>query len=344
MLLQSLIESAGLLLGAGLCYQWTGAWRDRMRFPAPGRLVPVPGGALHCLEQGLGSPTIVLEAGISASSVSWRPVQKELARHYRVLAYDRAGYGWSPRSRAPRTLPQLCDELAALLDASGASGPYIFVGHSFGGLLLRHLASRAPEKFAGLVLVDPLEPFEWWPLSERQAFRARKGVQLSHRGALLARLGVVRFGLDLLTSGTRFLPQLLARLSSGKGAAVPDRMVGEMRKLPPELWLLVKAHWCQPRSFTTMADYLARLPESCALPLDNAPLRDLPLTVISSAGTAPEVIAAHRATAALSSRGRHILAEESGHWVQLDRPDLVVRATLDIADQVRRTRSAGATD
>ena len=339
MILESIIQAAGLLLGAGLCYQWTGSWRDRMRFPAPGRLLRIPGGALHCYEQGLGSPTIILEAGISASSVSWRPVQRELARHHRVLAYDRAGYGWSPRIRTPRTIPRLCAELEAMLDASGATGPYVLVGHSFGGLLLRHFAAYAPEKVAGLVLVDPLEPIEWSPLTETQAFRARKGVQLSRRGALLARLGIVRLGLDLLTSGAQFLPKLLARVSGGKGVTVPNRLVDEVRKLPQELWPVMKAHWCQPRCFDTMAEYLARLPESCALALDDAALRDLPLIVISAGKTAPAVIEAHRATAALSSRGRHIIAEGSGHWVQLDNPGLIVRAALDVAQQAMPSAS-----
>lgn len=340
MIIESIVEAAGLLLGGGLCYQSTGAWRDRMRFPAPGRLLRIPGGALHCFEQGLGSPTIVLEAGISASSISWRPVQKELARHHRVLAYDRAGYGWSPRIRTPRTIPQLCAELEALLDASGATGPYVLVGHSFGGLLLRHFAAHAPGKVAGLVLVDPLEPIEWSPLSETQAFRARKGVQLSRRGALLARLGVVRLGLDLLTSGAQFLPKLLARVSGGKGVTVPNRLVAEVQKLPQELWPVMKAQWCQPSRFVNMAEYLELIPASCALALDDAPLRDLPLAVISAERTAAAVIEAHRATAALSSRGSHVVAGGSDHWVQLDCPDLVVRAALDVADQARRPASS----
>lgn len=335
MILEPVIQTVGLLLGAGLCYQWAGAWRDRIRFPAPGRLLRVPGGVLHCFEQGLGSPTIVLESGISASSVSWRPVQKELARHCRVVAYDRAGYDWSPRIRKPRTIPQLCIELEAMLKASGAAGPYLFVGHSFGGLLLRHFAAHAPAKVAGLILVDPLEPIEWSPLTESQAARLRKGVQLCRRGSLLARLGVVRLGLDLLTSGAKALPQFLARASSGKGVSVTDRLVGEVRKLPPELWPVIKAHWCQPRGFDNMAEYLARLPETCALPLDDSPLHNLPLVVLSAEKTALAIVEAHRKTAALSSQGKHVIAEGSGHWVQLDRPDLIVSAALDVIEQMR---------
>jgi pimeloyl-ACP methyl ester carboxylesterase len=228
-----------------------------------------------------------------------------------------------------------------MLDASGAAGPYVLVGHSFGGLLLRHFTAHAPGKVAGLVLVDPLDPSEWFPPTESQAARLRKGVQLSRRGALLARLGVVRLGLDLLTSGVRVLPQLLARASSGKGVSVTDRLVGEVRKLPQELWPVMKAHWCQPRGFDNMAEYLARLPEACAVPLDDSALRDLPLFVISAEKTGPAVIEAHRATAALSFHGNHVIAGGSGHWVQLDRPDLIVRAALEVVEQVRaRHRSS----
>lgn len=297
-------------------------------------MIPVPGGALHCFEQGLGGPAVVLEAGISASSVSWRPLQQELARRLRVLAYDRAGYGWSRRIGTPRTVERLCDELAAMLAASGARGSYVLAGHSFGGLLLRHFASRAPEKVAGLVLVDPLEPLEWWPLNETQAYRLGKGVTLARRGAVLARLGVVRLGLDLLMAGSRTMPKLLARASSGKGVVVTDRLVGEIRKLPRELWPIVKAHWCQPRAFETLAEHLSRLPETCSAALDDSALRDVPLIVISAGKTAPEVLEAHRRTAALSARGRHIVAEGSGHWVQLDAPELVVNAVLEVAAQV----------
>ena len=334
-LLQALLEAAGLTLAGGLAYQLAGLWRDGVHFPPPGRRLCVPGGALHLFDKGLGGPTVLLEAGVSASSVSWRPVQMELARHLRVLAYDRAGYGWSPRIRTPRTIENLCAELDALLDGSSAPGPYILAGHSFGGLLLRHYAARFPAKVAGLVLIDPLDPSEWSPLTERQAYRLRHGVALSRRGAWLAHLGVVRLGLDLLMAGSSHLPRLLARVSSGKGAPVPDRLVGEIRKLPPALWPVVKAHWCQARGFSTMAEYLARLPENCSVVPDASALRDLPLIVISAQKTDPDVIAAHRATAALSTRGRHIIAGGSGHWVQLDRPDLVVRAVREVAEQVR---------
>jgi pimeloyl-ACP methyl ester carboxylesterase len=311
-----------LVLVSGLLYQWLGERRDAKRYPPPGRMVA----GLHVYETGQVGPTVILEASISASSLSWRLVQDRLGSWARVASYDRAGYGWSPARNTPRTLNNLVAELQRWLAASGLPSPYILVGHSFGGLMLRHYASLHREDVAGLVLVDPLEPMEWCPVRPETAFRLGKGVVLSRRGAMLARLGVVRLALDLLMSGSHAIPKLLAKVSSGKGSSVTDRLVGEVRKMPAEIWPMVKAHWCLPRSFRTMAEYLERLPEACAAPLDDSALRDLPLVVISASRSDPEVVEAHQRTAALSTKGVHMMAEESGHWVQLDRPDLVIEA------------------
>ncbi len=314
----------------GLIYQLIGTRRDRRRYPAPGRFVDAAGVRFHLHERGSG-PVVLLEAGIAASSLSWKLVADDLARDFRVITYDRAGFAWSGTPSTPRTIPNLCAELDALLTAAGVNEPIIFVGHSFGGLMLRHFAALYPQRVAALVLADSLEPVEWHQMTAQQAWRLGKGVMLSRRGAALARHGVVRLALDALMSGARVLPKLLARASSGRGAVVPDRLVGEIRKLPPEVWGPIGAHWRQPRSFITMAEYLERLPENCALPTDDAALANIPLTVLSSSKTEARVIATHARTASLSSRGRHIVLEECGHWVQLDNPGAIARAVRDLA-------------
>jgi len=321
------------LLAAGLIYQWVGERRDARRFPAPGRIVS----GLHVYQTGSGQPPVILEAGIAASSLSWRLVQECISRETTVASYDRAGFAWSPVPSAPRTLPNLVEDLRRLLEACGLQGPFILVGHSFGGLLLRHFAAAHPHFVKALVLADPLDPCEWHPVSAEQSWRLGKGVMLSRRGATLARYGVVRLALDLLMAGSLVIPKFLAKATSGRGSVVPDRIVGEIRKLPPEVWPAIRAHWCLRRSFLTMAEYIERIPEFCATPIDEKPLRDIPLTVISAARNSPEVIAAHRRTAMASTRGVHLIAENSGHWVQLDRPDL-------IAEAVRTHLRAGATE
>jgi len=172
------------------------------------------------------------------------------------------------------------------------------------------------------VLLDPLEPLEWAEPGEARLKMLGRGVALSRRGAALARFGVVRLGLDLLLSGSRFLPKLLAKASSGKGSSVPDRLVGEVRKLPEKAWPAVKSHWCLPRSFRTMAEYLERLPEACARPVGASAA---PVTVLSAATNRAEVLEAHGRTA---TAGRQRVVE-AGHWVQLDRPEVVVEAVLE---------------
>lgn len=269
---------------------------------------------------------MVLEAGIAASSASWKLVAEPLSVNHRVIAYDRAGFAWSAARPSPRTIPNLVEDLREAMDSAGVTGPAVLVGHSFGGLMLRHFAARYPERVAGLVLADPLMPFEWHPIGAGQAARLGRGVMLSRRGATLARIGFVRLALDLLLGGSIALPKAFATVSGRKASTVTDRIVGELRKLPPELWPVLRAHWCLPRSFRTLAEYLERLPANCAERLDDAALARVPLVVISAGTASQDVANAHRALASASRRGLHWTAEGSGHWVQLDRPDAIVDA------------------
>jgi pimeloyl-ACP methyl ester carboxylesterase len=218
-----------------------------------------------------------------------------------------------------------------VLDRAGVHEPVILVGHSFGGLLARHFVARYPERVAGLVLADPLLPCEWHPMTEWQAWRLGKGVMLARRGATLARIGVVRLALDLLVSGSILIPKLLAKASSGRGSVVTDRIVGEVSKLPPDVWPIIKAHWCLPRSFRTLAEYLARLPENAAFPIDDAALHDVPLVVLSAENADERVLEGHRALASLSVRGTHQVARGSGHWLQIDAPGIIAEAVWAVA-------------
>jgi pimeloyl-ACP methyl ester carboxylesterase len=126
-------------------------------------------------------------------------------------------------------------------------------------------------------------------------------------------------------------------MSSGRGgSATTQRLIGEVSKLPPELLPVVRSHWCRPECFESMADHLASLP-SVAAEVEQAPrLGDLPVVVISGSHLSKEQLLEHKALAASSTRGSHIVAENSGHWVHLDRPDLIAAAVQDIALQHHR--------
>lgn len=310
------------LPAAGRIYQALGERRDARRWPPPGKLLA----GFHVLDSGGDGPPVLLEAGIAASSASWKLVQDALAPHFRAVSYDRRGLGYSPPASSPRTLGQLVQDLDLVVEASRLQTPFVLAGHSFGGLLARHYAARYPGKLRALVLLDPLEPFEWWPLPDTRRRMLARGVALSRRGAALARWGVVRLGLDLLLLGSRRLPAMLAVAASGKGSDITKRLAGEIQKLPPEVWPRVKTHWCLPRSFSTMAEYLERLPGYCAAPLGEEPLRRIPVHVLSAETTPPPVVDAHRRWARLSAGGTHEIVPGSGHWLQLDAPAVVSRA------------------
>jgi hypothetical protein len=119
---------------AGVLYQWLAGLRDLHRLRAPGTLVDVgEGRRLHLQCQGSGTPTVVLEAGIAASSLSWSRVQPRVAEFTRACSYDRTGLAWSDAAGQPLGAGRLADQLHALLAAAAVPPPYVLVGHSFGG-------------------------------------------------------------------------------------------------------------------------------------------------------------------------------------------------------------------
>ena len=119
---------------------------------------------LHC--EGVGSPTVVLEAGGGNSSVTFRPLMRVLAASTRVCAYDRAGFGYSGPQHSERDAERVAAELLELLTRACEAGPYVVAAHSMGGLYAITLASERPEQVAGLVLVDVIPPTYLVPLPE----------------------------------------------------------------------------------------------------------------------------------------------------------------------------------
>ena len=334
-ILLTILAVLAALIAAGAVYQALGVAADRRRYPPPGRLVDIGGRRLHLIESGSG-PAVVFESGISATCLNWTQVRGEVERFARACTYDRAGLGWSDLAKSPRTTSVIIDDLHALLEAVPIPRPCILVGHSFGGLLMRAYATKYPDDVAALVLVDPLAASEWLNASPSRARMLRLGVRLSRRGAWLARIGVVRAALALLMAGGRLVPKLVARASSGRGESTISRIVGEVRKMPPETWPMVRAHWCEPKSFLGMAAYLESLPASAAEADAIALPETIPVTVLSACNSTPEQLEEREAIARRSPRGQHIVARRSGHWIQLDEPELVVEAIREaIGEMVR---------
>jgi pimeloyl-ACP methyl ester carboxylesterase len=229
----------------GVTYQRVGEGRDAMLHPPPGKFVSLGTHRLHLLEEGRGSPTIILEAGLMSTNLSWTDIRRKLAESYRVVTYDRAGLGWSDLGPMPRTAERIVDELHSLLERAAISGPYVLVGHSFGGLTMPLFAARHPEKIAGMVLVDPVVPAEWNPPSEQDLKRASIGATVCRRAALLSRAGVIRFVAFLLNSRAKkvasHMVRLISRGTPADSGSVPVPGFGICHPM--------KGRWRQPFGF-----------------------------------------------------------------------------------------------
>ena len=327
---------AGALLAAGLLYQTIGAARDRRRFATPGTLASVGRHRLHYRCSGTGTPAVVFDAGIAASSLTWSRVQPAIAAHTRAFSYDRAGLAWSESTSIPRSMATLVSELRLLLQNASVPPPYVLVGHSFGGLVIRAFARAHPDEIAGLVFVDPLHPEEWCDPSPQQRQMLRGGIFLSRVGALIARAGIVRLSLALLSGGAPAAPRRFSRVFGRQAAALLEHMVGEVQKLPQEVLPSVQAHWSSPKAFRGMWQHLAALPMCSADVMQSADaFGDKPVVVLSAGARHPRWLAADAALADASSHGRHVVAPHGGHWVHLDHPELVIQHIRDVIADAR---------
>ena len=295
-----------LLPAIGYVYEWNGERRDARLHPAPGRLIQVGEHRLHLLCKGSASPTVVIEQGAAELSKFWWPLQEEIAKFAKVCTYDRASYGWSEPGPLRRSVEDRTRELHTLLSNAGVQGPFIFVAHSYGGLIVRAYAHQYPGQVAGLVLVDTAE--ESWVFQREVLNFYSKAKMINRMIGLVARFGAIR---------------LLSHW-------VPLDRFG--------LWLT------RPAEYSALCDDLAsleRIPESMRVSGSEGSLGTLPVIVITHGQPFPGPFAiletnwseGQERLAALSTDSILMVAKNSNHMVQQDEPALVV-------DAIRRMHTA----
>lgn len=272
-------------------------------------LVLRDGRRIHYRRQGVGGPTVVFESGIGISGAIWGLVAPRVSEQAATVVYDRAGMGRSDEDHAPRTLDRIVDDLAQLLSA--LDGPFVLVGASWGGPIIRNLSARDEFDVCGLVLVDQTDENAaalFTPQAERQftlSGRLTMALALTGLYRLFARIG-------------RDLPaDVYADLRNDftvRGARV---MASENREVIPDLRRLLQ-HPCT--------------------------FEGIPVSVIT--GTKPrwgersmrsKLNSAHRLTAKNLADARLVEATRSGHYVMFTEPDVIVAEILRLLEPLCRS-------
>jgi pimeloyl-ACP methyl ester carboxylesterase len=190
--LLAVLGVVGLLALVGVIYQAQSVAHDRALYPPPGDMIDVGGYHLHMHCAGEGSPTIVVESGTGTWSLMWFHLLPELAERSRTCLYDRAGYGWSEASGQPHTASNSADDLRAVLTQAEIAPPYVLVGHSYGGWVVRLFHDRYPHEVAGLVLVDSGHHEQWERLPAAFGAVADRQAQMLTIMEWVAPLGIPR--------------------------------------------------------------------------------------------------------------------------------------------------------
>jgi pimeloyl-ACP methyl ester carboxylesterase len=290
------------------------------KYPPLGQMVDVGGYRLHIDCQGTGSPTVIMEAGLGEPSLMWALVQPQVSSTTRVCVYDRAGLGWSDKSPKPRTADIMVDELHTLLKNANIEGPYIMVGHSTGGMLVRLYAHAYPADVVGMVLVDSQHEDQFARLPPAIQQNLKVMFAQSNQSLPLYRI--------LINSGISVLVPAVAALADNPKLPNPAREAFTALAISDPKFIEAQAAE-QGAIFDSLEQVRAA---------HIASLGSIPLVVLyrgvdddPTPGLTPEEnkqrwLGLQTELAALSPQGKLLIADKGGHHIQFDQPNLVIDA------------------
>lgn len=309
------------------------SWRNTLaKYPPPGKMADIGGRKMYIDCRGTGSPTVVFEAGLDVGgAISWTLVHDSIAKNSRACAYNRAGIVWSEPSPAPHNAVTVANDLHATLTVAGEKGPYVLVGHSLGGPYIMTYTKRYGPDVAGLVFVDASHPDQVQRLAKITGKPAEPPIKMMSIASKLSWTGLVR-----VMSGQLKFDKL------------PDqRPVDAMRSyLPRSLGQeLLEAQsldstFAEAGTFRDLGDRPVVVLTAMA-PLDAATLTALKMTKEQGEAFQAEWKALHDEEAAWSKSSRHEVVPDATHYIQMDRPDVVIRAVREVVDSVRARAAAG---
>ncbi len=304
----------------GFIYENITEARDRRFNPMVGKRIEVDGRKMHIDCTGDGTPTVILESGLGDTYLSWRKVQPEISRFTRVCSYDRFGLGYSESSFGDRTSKTIAEQLHNLLQAASIVPPYVLVGHSVGGYNVRLYASLYPTDVVGMVLVDSSHPDQ-----ENRMPAEIKNMQGSWEREAEFMEFSMPFGIPRLMGLCEDDPALRAAECNWHNAR---EGLAEMKALR------------ESAAQTAATGSLGNMPLAVLSHDPDKPSSELPPDLAGPMNRAWEKM--QEELAHLSTRGTQVIAKNSSHYIQLDRPDVVVDAVRNVVRQVREPQAPSA--
>lgn len=305
-------------------------------YTAPNQLVDMDHGRrmnIYCL--GTGTPTVILDAGLGGDTTAWAMVQPQIASRTRACAYDRAGLGFSDGSSRPNTAGNIAQDLHALLQAAKIAPPYVLVGHSSGGMNIRVFADRYPEEVAGMVAVDSShedQSIRGWAIGvagqkeKWDAYLEDSGTCVEH-----AKNGLVK--------GTPEYKKCMSDVSD-RDPRFSDAINDAQERVA------ATARWQAAVASERRAVFYASADETRATRKSFGSMPIIVLTHSPYPNAKDETQdernqrtlsweGMHNEIAALSTRGINIIVPNSGHYIQYDRPQIVVDAVSQAVNLAR---------
>ncbi len=294
--------------------------RGALRRAVPaGRFYDVGGRQLMLCASGAGGPAVVILPGAGLTGLGYLNLHEQVSRFTTSVIYDRAGTGWSDPVRLPRGATEVADELRSLLRVAGVPAPYVFVGHSLGGIYARRFAQRYPAEVGGLLFLDP----------GHEDYTTKLPTP-SLRERLQTSLALLRVVLRL----KRLYRGFFERMFAGWPAAVRALLFAYHL----ESW---RVGLKEAKNFESICDEVRRggdLPDVPLIVLTGMaidPFRAVFATEASQRRLNDIKLAINRALAGSAPRGEHRVLEDAAHATfHVDRPDSVVQAVRDLLGRV----------
>ena len=301
-LVPTLLGSA-VALGASALYVALKTREAERRSPPVGRLMTVDGVRLHYVERGRGEPLVLIHGnGTMIQDFLVSGIVDELAKRYRVILFDRPGYGYSDRPRGlwtPRAHATLFQKALQQLGVTQA----VVLGHSWGSLVAVALALQAPQLVRSLVLASGY----YYPT-------LRADVILTSPPAIPVIGDILRYTVSPLV-GRALLPGMIKGMFAP--APVPERFD---REFPKELML-------RPLQLRASAEDAALMTPS-AMELQEH-YRELQQPVVIVTGADDQIADVGRQSERLHRElpgSEFIVVPGMGHMIHHLAPEQVVRA------------------